>query len=60
MEVILASEFDCFVCVTPYKIMQAHGVDDVALPKMISIDVALLKRSTVETYDPKRMRSTEM
>lgn len=60
LEVILASELDCFVWVTPYKIMQAHGVGDVPLPKVIIIDVALLKRSTVETYDTKRMRSTEM
>lgn len=57
---IMESNVDCFVWLTPYKRAQALGVGDVPLPKMTIIDVSLLKRVKTETYDPKRMDSTEL
>ncbi|MGJ3404086.1 hypothetical protein [Glutamicibacter sp. Je.9.36] len=59
VSVVMESGVDFIIWLTPYKVMYSQEFGHVRLPEMTIIDVGLLDSKELETYDLKRMKSTE-
>lgn len=59
ISVIVKSEVDFLVWMTPNKYMNIQDLSSVPLPEMTIVDVRLLADRTPRTYDSGRMRSVE-
>lgn len=59
-KVVLRSEADCIVWLTPYKLLQDETIGRIPLPQMTIIDVARLRDEELMSYDVRRMVSSEV
>ncbi|WP_159613904.1 hypothetical protein [Glutamicibacter sp. JC586] len=59
-DVMVQSGVDCFIWVTPYKVLPTLDVGEISLPTVAVIDVALLAKTEPHVYNVQRMISAEI
>jgi hypothetical protein len=60
VDVMVRSNVDCFVWLTPYKRLNTLDIGEFPLPLITIIDVKLLAQKESRVYSPQRMISTEV